>query len=102
MSELTLKAIEQLLDKKFSKELKPINTRLSNIETAMTKLATGEELRGTERRLIKHAEDMQAELARMVANQVVVELNDKSHLIQRVVELEGHVKEIRSALHLTN
>ena len=99
MSELTLKAIEQLLDKKLDQKL---DAKLKPIQSAMAKLATSEELRATERRVMKHAEDMQAELAGMVANQVVSELNDKSHLIQRVVELEGHVKEIRNALHLTS
>jgi phosphoenolpyruvate carboxylase len=59
MPDITLKAIDQLLDKK----LKVVATTkdLDSLKRDLT-----EELRATERRMIKHADDLQAELARMV------------------------------------
>lgn len=58
MSELTLKAIEQLLDKKLDENLKPIRadisglkTDVSGIRTGMALLATSEELGAVSTRL---------------------------------------------------
>ena len=40
MSEITLKAIEQLLDKKFSEELKPIRADISGLKTDIASVKT--------------------------------------------------------------
>lgn len=55
MSEITLKAIEQLLDKKlddkFDEKLKPIKDDISGIRTGLALLATSEELATVSTRL---------------------------------------------------
>ena len=55
MSEITLRAIEQLLDKtlddKFDEKLKPIRTDISGIRTGLALLATSEELSNVSTRL---------------------------------------------------
>jgi hypothetical protein len=40
MSEITLKAIEQLLDKKFTEELKPIRADISGLKTDISSVKT--------------------------------------------------------------
>ena len=55
MSEVTLKAIEQMFDKKlddkFDEKLKPIKADISGIRTGLTLLATSEELSSVSTRL---------------------------------------------------
>ncbi len=44
MSEITLKAIEKLLDEKFNKQISPIHGEIRGIKTGMSNLATNGEL----------------------------------------------------------
>lgn len=58
-----------------------------------------EGLRAVERRLMKHSEDLQAELARMVA-QGFDELKQELDVRERVVKLESDMTRIKEALHV--
>lgn len=97
MSELTLKAIEQLFDAKFSKELQPIKADITAIKTGVGSLS--EELRVTERRLMKHGEDLQSELARIAADGFA-DLQHRLDVHEEIARLHKQMAEVRAALHL--
>ena len=81
MTEVTLQAIERLLDQK---------------------------LGTTEKRIIKRIDEAQEELARIIANTVAVPFTQRFDRLEKVLQVEQDVDtlkrqmlEIRSALHLS-
>ena len=81
MSELTKETFEQTL------------------KAALAPLATAEDLRATERRLMKRAEDLQGELARMVAEG----FEDVQRRLDVSEQLETHERKflkLEEALHI--
>jgi hypothetical protein len=70
------------------------------LKAAVAPLATAEELRATERRLIKHGTDLQAELARMVATGFD-DVQRRLDVVERVHKLETDMRQIKEALHIS-
>jgi len=69
------------------------------LKAAIDPLATAEDLRATERRLMKHADDLQGELARMVAEG----FNDVQHRLDLRKEVDAHERKfqkLEEALHI--
>ena len=69
------------------------------LKAVIAPLATAEDLRGAERRLMKHTEDLQGELARMVAEG----FNDLQHRLDLRKELDAHERKfqkLEEALHI--
>jgi hypothetical protein len=82
MSELTKEFFEQTL------------------KAAVAPLATAEDVRETERRLMKHGADLQAELARMVADGFD-DMKERLDVVERVHKLESDMRQIKEALHIS-
>ena len=92
MSEITLKAIEQLLDKKFKNVVTTVD-----LQKAVAPLATK-----------KGLEAQTAALARMVADTIATPFTKRFERLEELLEVKDDVRvlkrqmaEIRSALHLS-
>lgn len=83
--ELTKKDFEQILTKKLNDQTKSFDAKLDK----QTK------------ELKAFAENQTEILARMVASQVVRDINDKLSMAVRMARMEEQMQEIRSALNLS-
>jgi hypothetical protein len=83
--ELTKEILEQVLDEKLVAQTKAFDSKLD----AQSKV------------LMAHSEGLQAELAVMVADEVVERLEANNSMNQRMQKLESQMVEIREALHLS-
>jgi hypothetical protein len=98
--ELTKEILEQVLDEKLVAQTKAFDSKLDTRFEAQTK-AFDSKLDAQSKVLMAHSEGLQAELAVMVADEVVERLEANNSMNQRMQKLESQMVEIREALHLS-
>ncbi len=98
MSEITLKAIEQMLDQKLKAAIAPLATK-EDVRTAV---------QASEARVVKRIDDAQEELAHIIADTVAAPLTQRLDRLEKLLQVEQDVEtlkrqmvELRSALHLS-
>jgi hypothetical protein len=98
--EAQTKAFDAKLDARFEAQTKAFDSKLDARFEAQTK-AFDSKLDAQSKVLMAHSEGLQAELAVMVADEVVERLEANNSMNQRMQKLESQMVEIREALHLS-